>query len=265
MHMFMVVSSVRRMVVLRVIFVLFILFGFGKDILCQESQISYKECDASLNCRHNVNNTIYKPNSSYTYRLKTTVLPEEFRDIDAGSQNSIFDVDLFLKLKVLPGCFYDQTMIKYEYSAGDSIYNFEITGLVENRKKVWIHPPRSLIAEIEFSPFHEFRVGKRNWSSRLLYFNNRNPNISDRSMIWLKSTYHIDKDTIFTLHDESFVCRKIAICTKYRGKVYFSSMLFSESIGFVYIDVQFINGKSYSLELVAYDPDYCSDESTRLK
>lgn len=256
-------SSVKRMIVLRLIFILFILHGSAKDILCQKSHFSHNECDTSLNCKHNMNNLIYKANRSYTYLMKTTVPAEEFQGFDTANPASIFDGDLFLALKVLPGCFDDQTMIKYEYSDGDSIQSFEITGLVENRKQVWIHPPRSFIAEIEFSPYYEYRVGKRKWSSKFLYFNNRNPNISDRSTIWLKSKYHLDNDTVYTLNDESYVCRKITIRTKYRGKVWFSSMLFSESLGFVSVDVNFINGRSYSLELIAYDPDYCFDESTR--
>lgn len=107
------------------------------------------ECDTSVNCSFTYRNMVYKANSLYKFKLQTTIDHTRFRyklPEFADSSNN----DIFLILKILPGCFFDQTKVKYEYVMNDSVFHWEVTGLVEDKKSVWIHPPRSLVPDFEF-------------------------------------------------------------------------------------------------------------------
>lgn len=69
----------------------------------------------------------------------------------------------YLKLKILPdfGLFkdvaqwYTQSVIEYEYYNNDNkLIHSESTGLIENQKNIWMHPPRiDLFRILEINPF----------------------------------------------------------------------------------------------------------------
>lgn len=221
------------------------------------SSFEMVECDAAVNCSCTQRNKIYTANSLFKFKLKTTVDHTRFRyelpDFPDSSNN-----DIFLIIKILPGCFFDQTKVKYEYVMNDSVFHWEVTGLVEDKKSIWIHPPRSLVPDFEFSPYFEIKYNKLQWKSGFLVFNNNDDKIADDKRIRIKHS-HIKsgKDSVFPYNNNLVLCNKINIASQFKDKTYHSEMLFNDSLGFVRIDIKLINGESYSLELVEYDPDYC--------
>ncbi len=69
---------------------------------------------------------------------------------------------------------YNQTAISYEYFINNGIsYTKEVTGAIENKMNVWIHPPRSNFFKIlELNPFPyiktPYKIGtKWNWKLQI--------------------------------------------------------------------------------------------------
>lgn len=66
--------------------------------------------------------------------------------------------------KFIPG--YSQSIIQYQYLRGEKLEpSFEKTGVIENEKNVWMHPPRSMLFRIlEINPFpFVMHTGVRKW------------------------------------------------------------------------------------------------------
>jgi hypothetical protein len=127
--------------------------------------------------RYNQDNTIYKVGRKFTftyeYRDKAG-RPLRMATADTVSQNgaawqlvpaeqrSDQSVSHFI-LSVVPGLMpfiqlfpgYNQTVIMYDFKlAGGGSWNNEMTGVIENRKNLWLHPPRSgLFSILELNPF----------------------------------------------------------------------------------------------------------------
>jgi hypothetical protein len=239
------------------LFILLLCLGIlPKNSKCQNSSLSDEECDTTIFCRYTTDNSIYQAYREFTYLLTTTVEPEDFRYYENSNPSDIFQEQMLLKLKVIPDCYHEQTMVKYEYLVRDSVFSEELTGLIEDKKLIWIHPPRDLINEVAFSPYFEFRHGKKKWKNGLIMGNN-NPEITDKKMVWASHKYTVAKDTLVRYMDEDILCKNIRIKTRHRRTNYLSTMLFNEKFGFVRMDVHFINGKRYSLELVGVEQDYC--------
>ncbi len=238
---------------------LFCLTFYPKNSLCQTNHFNSDGCDTAIFCSYNSDNSIYQAYKEYTFLLQTSVDPKDYSYYKDPYPLDKFQGPIILKLKILPGCFYDQTMVRYEYLLNDSLFNYETTGLIESKKLVWIHPPRSLIDEVQSSPFFEYRYGQKRWRNAAIIAND-NPKISGKKIIWARNKFTVVKDTLVRFKDEAVTCKKISIKTRNRGKIFHSSMLFNEKFGFVWIDIQFINGKCYSLELIGVEPNYCQNK-----
>jgi len=229
---------------------LIILFAHLKSCLIlnkskRETNFRLQECDTTLNCSYSANNSIYVANRSFKYQLTSSineVTSEEFKEIINSDRDS-----LFLVLKILPDCFYDQTKIKYEYFLGDSLYHWELTGVVEGSDYIWMHPPRSVLKGIaEYAPFPTYKFNELEWKSR------RMGTVSFREEFKTQK-----KDTIFQFKNETLKCDVVKIKTLHKGSEYMSYLIFNDSYGFVEIKYNLLNGKSFHLKLVDYDINYC--------
>ncbi len=113
--------------------------------------------------RYTANNRVYTAGRSLSYRYSYTSVAGERRSFDFVDEDFVFvDEDPTknrIELKVqagtkpmsdwIPG--YNQTVFSYHYAQKEP---YEITGLIENRANVWIHPPRSgLFRVLELNPF----------------------------------------------------------------------------------------------------------------
>lgn len=215
------------------------------------------ECDSTLHCPYDSDNAIYRPRSQFTFAMLTTVPREHWR-VSRRASAATSEGGLIVKVKVLPECMGKQTGLKYEYFLDDEFLTSETTGLLEDQESVWLHPPRSVIDEIMFSPFPEIRFDKPTWRVPSLMFGNRIQRISPRRTVLIKNQFRIVGKSQFVFKDKTIECDKIEITSRHLDREYKSEILFSQEFGFVYIEIHFINGESYSLRLIDYDPDYCT-------
>lgn len=82
-----------------------------------------------------------------------------FEKVEVANPSSVNEVILTVKpglspfIEAIPD--YNQTVIQYDFKLYDgSVFNNEMTGVIENSKNVWIHPPRTDFFKIlEINPF----------------------------------------------------------------------------------------------------------------
>ena len=100
-----------------------------------------------------------------------------FQKVDSTKQSTVIK----LKISVLPDLKpfnqqipdYNQTVIKFEYLNQNGLILFNsVSGLVENEKNTWMHPPRDKLFRIlELNPFPfvkaPFKIGTK-WNWQLL-------------------------------------------------------------------------------------------------
>lgn len=151
--------------------------------------------------RYTIDNKIYKGGNKYTYDFYYEDLTKKkyvFKEVEGASglpflervkawvlvpidnidSRTINQINLTIKhdLKQKPtrASNYSQTVIAYDYPQknGEQKFN-ESTGLIENPKNVWMHPPRKKLFRIlELNPFPfiqaPYKVGKKwSWSLKI--------------------------------------------------------------------------------------------------
>jgi hypothetical protein len=166
----------------------------------QKAELKYKinedglyiECieDTATN-RYTIDNHIYKADNKYliTYKYIKNDTVKYFKYVDTGLWDFVpvdsiesRKVVSFLYLTVLPDnkgfleldSNYNQTVIQYSYFSNHNpnqwIYLAK-TGLIENPKNLWLHPPRQGLFQIlEFNPFPYIQFPcekKQKWTWKL--------------------------------------------------------------------------------------------------
>lgn len=134
--------------------------------------------------KYNNDNLIYTTGKKFTfdyvyskenieYKISSNKDKWDFIHKDSIHLNSNVITDIIIEVadknpmsKYIPD--YNQTVIKYFYSP---FTTYNMTGLVENKKNIWIHPPRKDLFEIlELNPFpfikYPLEVGNK-WSWEL--------------------------------------------------------------------------------------------------
>lgn len=210
-------------------FIFLIFFNFLLLTSCRVFQIDETQFDDTeglidLKSPCNDDNQINNTNNVYLY------------EINKKSNN--LSVTSWVKMKVLPGCLYKQTKIKFEYFENegflqiDSSSNYEITSCVENKKSLWIHPPRSFEKYMELTAFPEIKSlenKRKTWKSGLLI----GSGYEELDGLYVKSVYTFDGEKKVKFDNDSLlVSVYTAISTSKLGKTY-SSFLFSNKVGFL--------------------------------
>lgn len=178
-----------------------------------------------LNSKYNDDNEIYKTNREFIYKI-------DVKSVDK-------DTTYFVGLKIIPGSLFDQSKIKYKYYSNenqiekDTCDFWELTGLIENKKLIWLHPPRSNMKELELSAFPEIQkhkgIIKRTWKSII----HTGPDWEEYKNINITSKYSYEKDTTINFQSNNYKCFKIrAISNSKIGRV-ISIFYFSNEIGFL--------------------------------
>jgi hypothetical protein len=127
--------------------------------------------------RYTANNAIYKTGKVFTFSYyyedkkgvkylmsadeltKDSVDQWQFKTVDSKDSSSVSQIiltvmpDLKPLIDFIPD--YNQTVIQYDFKLNDgSLGNNEMTGLIENEKNLWMHPPRTDFFKIlEINPF----------------------------------------------------------------------------------------------------------------
>jgi len=187
--------------------------------------------------KYNDDNVIYKTNSEFVYQV----------DI----KSPLKDTSYFIVLKVIPGSLFDQSKIKYKYYSNknqlekDSCNFWELTGLIENNKLIWLHPPRSKMKELELSAFPEIQknegIIKKTWKSKI----HTGSDWEEYKNTSITSIYNYEKDTTLIFNSNKYDCFRIkAISTSKFGLVT-TMYYFSNKIGFLNLNYFFENKKIY--------------------
>ncbi len=162
-------------------------------------------------------------------------------------------------MKVLPYFMNNtQTGCQFNYYNHEKIIgNYEWTGLIENRKNVWLHPPRhQFFSILEFSPFPfikmPLKIGKK-WQSGLTigYFNSyQRFNLTWEGILpsneVLEITDKIDLETAFG----KLPCWVVKAVSKSALTEAHSTFYFNEQYGFVKLDHVLFDKRRLIFELV---------------
>ncbi|NUO00926.1 MAG: hypothetical protein HUU01_09970 [Saprospiraceae bacterium] len=155
------------------------------------------------------------------------------------------------------GAEYPQTPIRYDYWSKENILiGGEMTGLVENHKNVWMHPPREFLFKIlQLNPFPfiqaPYEVGNT-WEGELVIGSHWR---DKRWRVWEKSVknkfqYKITDQVIYQAAIGSLECFVVEATGKSELGVTRLKAWFNPSEGFVQLAYQNINGSELVLNRV---------------
>jgi hypothetical protein len=228
--------------------------------------------------RYNQDNEIYKVGKkfifTYEYRDKTGSRMLMTK-VDTVSQNGIAwkivpaeqRTDKSVKqiiLSIVPGLMpfiqifpdYNQTVILYDFKLLDgSSGTNEMTGVIENRKNLWLHPPRTgLFSVLELNPFpyikQPLKVGAA-WTWKLAFGEQW---ADKRWLVWKGKNENAIQ---YKVTGKSFVTSKLGTLPCYVVKSEATSALgstkliayYNEKVGFIKLDYTNIDKSSLTLEL----------------
>ncbi len=248
--------------------------GVGKLKKNSESkQVSYIEIDDN---RYNYDNTIYKAGRKFVFRyfhvnLKgdTLLFKNSNKENFSGWQferkskrDSTIIYKHVMKIKSGLGSFknqipeYFQTVFSNEYllQNGNSIGN-ESSGIIENPKNVWMHPPRLwFFKSLEINPFPyikaPFKIGNKwNWSLEIGEWWADKRWILWEGAIENKYNYQIVDKIKLKTSLGNLSCYVVDGQAHSRiGKTYLKSY-FNEQFGFIKLDYTNIDGTKTIIEL----------------
>jgi hypothetical protein len=235
--------------------------------------------DSSNLARYTEDNEVYLAGNMYVFQYQYITKDGEQSYYVYHNHNSSWEfcdtnlqldsTIIFVKMEMKPdlGYFakylwYNQSVIEYEYlnSGKKPLPMLESTGLVENKKNIWMHPPRTdLFRILELNPFpfiqKPYKKGNK-WKWKLQI----GDGFSDKRWVVWRGTitnqykYKIT-DTANVIHTElgDITCYVIESVAKSRiGKTYLTTY-FNEIYGFVKLDYTNIDGSKIILELVKFE------------
>ena len=187
-----------------------------------------------------------------------------FVDIDSLTEKTIHRIELTVKYGLKPMINnipdYNQTVISYKYPQvnGESKFSSS-TGLIENDKNVWAHPPRDkFIRILEINPFPfiqaPYEIGNKwNWSLRIGSFWG-----DERWKMWEESIenkyeYEIIGRQKINLDMGEIECHVIqSTATSSIGQTHLLAY-YNEDIGFIKLDYTNIDSTKTILELISLE------------
>ena len=123
-----------------------------------DGQLKEKNSHASNVC--NIDNTIYIPGKEFIYKVLHTKKQDTFKiSFEHGGWRfyNIQKPDCLntIGIEIVEGNIAGMTQCKFNYYQNRKVTDdFEYTGIIENKKNIWLHPPRSRYFRIlELSPF----------------------------------------------------------------------------------------------------------------
>jgi hypothetical protein len=264
-------------------------FMLTYNIVAQE--VKYKYDDGvyveirtdSLNlARYTEDNEVYRAGNVYVFQYQYISNDNKqnhyiyHRDNGYGSSWEFCDTNVqldstvvFVRMEVKPDLdhfakysWYDQTVIEYKYLNKDetALPMLEKTGVIENKKNIWMHPPRTdLFRILELNPFpfiqKPYKKGNKwKWDLEI------GEGWGDaRWMLWKglivnKYEYKIT-NTAKILHTElgDIPCYEIKSVAKSRIGTTSLTAYFNEKYGFVKLDYTNIDGSKIIFNLVKFE------------
>jgi len=156
---------------------------------------------------------------------------------------------------------YDQTVVQYKLNTFDkSVPSEEATGLVENKKNIWMHPPRmQLFRILELNPFPYIKFpielgSEWTWSIEVGGFWG-----DERWIMWDESILNLIKYKVIELDVElnmsfgSLLCTKIEAFAESSLGITFLNSYYNSKYGFVKLEYTNIDGSKITLQLIDID------------
>jgi hypothetical protein len=232
--------------------------------------------DTSIH-RYSVDNIVCKPDYIFLFDYYFTNKNGEKQNI-AGERNSDFENQKYetteinsqslitienikmtvtdnLKLFLRMDSTYAQTVIKYEYcDLNGDIITSEETGLIENTKNVWLHPPRNFYFKVlEINPFPFIRIDTvKNWSwpFQVGGFWSDSKWKEWQGRLDIETTYEKQEDEILETKFGKLQCRVVvATASSKIGKSFLKSY-FNSVFGFVKLEYTNIDSTKIFMELI---------------
>jgi len=232
--------------------------------------------DGAAHFNYSADNLIYRNGSSFTYAyvyienkdsllfaLKKGSLGENALEWDFTAFHTPTDSTV-THIKLTPeiystalGANYPQTIIRYDYWGEENkLIGGEMTGLIENYKNVWMHPPREFLFKIlQLNPFPfiqaPYEVGNT-WEGELVIGSHWH---DKRWRVWEKSIknsfqYKITDQVMYQTVIGSIECFIVEAAGKSELGVTRLKAWFNPSEGFVKLAYQNINGSELVLKRV---------------
>ena len=236
--------------------------------------------------RYTEDNEIYKMDNIYTFNYqyvtndgkelyyqhlyKPSITTTDGKEIEGhfissewefvSKENLSDETVIAFQMKVLPGtCNGDmQSCIEYRYITNDEKFvpRWETTGLIENEKNIWLHPPRQAFFEIlEINPFpfiqKPYEKGNKwHWELEIGSFWSDARWKEWEGSIENQYTYEIvDINSIIHTPLGELSCYKIDSYAESKlGKTYLTAY-FNETYGFVRLEYTNIDGSTLNIEL----------------
>ena len=154
---------------------------------------------------------------------------------------------------------YNQTIISFKYPQLNGKQNFSSsTGIIENEKNIWAHPPRARFFQIlEINPFPYIRAPYEVGTKWIWFLQIGSPWGDARWKTWegsITNDYEyeiVDKKVINTNLGELECYEVFSTATSRIGKTYLTAY-FNEDIGFVKLDYTNIDSTKTVLELIDF-------------
>ncbi|OBX23811.1 hypothetical protein BAA08_02300 [Bizionia sp. APA-3] len=194
--------------------------------------------------RFDLDNKIYTLNREVLYSFskyeKETLIPSDIKYIrltviGTTKPFSKFDSD------------YSQTVIEYEYlNAAKKILATEKTGLIENDKNIWFHPPRTLDAGIlQLSAFPYIKLtDQTKWKWKL------DAAFEKYQDVHLVHSYKKMKSISYKTKFGLLPCIPISATSQSHIGISTSVFIYNEKYGFVKLEFNNIDGTTIVLEMI---------------
>lgn len=247
--------------------------------LCQLISYSQPQYDSVFTCNENdsvdLNNEIYKVGNAFVYdyeiilnenkqKLKTNIdsYPKPEFEFAPAESDSLAVNHLHLIVRPVEGekrIHKLQTQIEY---IPDPVFNeISLTGAVENKENVWIHPIRTgFFGSLETAPFpyvkRPLEIGTE-WSDKMLIGENWSNDLWGKWTGSLLINYHykiIGKTTLKTKIGE-IECHIIKSTAESKIGTSTLTSYFSEKHGFMRMEYQLLNMLEVKLWLIDFKED----------
>jgi hypothetical protein len=140
---------------------------------------------------------------------------------------------------------YDQTVIEYSYlDKNSNVLSQEKTGVIENDRNIWLHPPRSQeagILQLSAFPYIKFDRKKWNWDLEAAYSNYK-------AEVY-RHTYSKSKSHLYQSELGPLLCETIFAETESSNGKTSSRFLYNKDYGFILLEFLNIDGTKITLAL----------------
>jgi hypothetical protein len=239
-------------------FLLFLVISLLSVYACRTSKKFILKNGTDAINPNSINNNTYKPHKEFIFDLtikrndtiyQIAVLDSlNYRLVSCFEKRKTQHIIKKIHLYVYPNLVSDdfplqesQTIIGYYYEFTNGVYSLkeDITGVMERKNYLFLHPPRLFLDVIEYCPFPELPIPiKQSWETHgnIYGYNIKNWGSSDTTLNdYCTKKYTLGQDTVCVLAGKKINCQSInGVFYNAQSKAVSSAdFLFNPTAGFV--------------------------------